>query len=76
MKAFSILIIIFWAIIIAFPDFLSYLIWWFFVVLWVNLLVSIMVIESRSKSRTKADVYNPNWEKEVFNIFWYKIYKK
>lgn len=39
MKIFSIFLIIFWITIIVFPEFLAYLIGWFFIFIWINILL-------------------------------------
>jgi hypothetical protein len=49
MKIFSILLILFWVTIIIFPQFLSYLIGGFFIIIWINILIIWTVFSSRKK---------------------------
>lgn len=49
MKIFPILLIIFWITVIVFPDFLNYLIGWFFIVVWINMLWFSMMFSSKMK---------------------------
>jgi hypothetical protein len=65
MKLFSIFLIIFWIIVIVFPEILAYLIWWFFVFIWLNLFLLWWFFSKSSK-----------WEKDNYVKFGkYKIYR-
>lgn len=65
MKIIPILLIIFWIIVIKFPEILAYLIGWFFIVVWLN-----MLIFFRSIKWTKK------WDWESYVKFGnYKIYR-
>lgn len=58
-------LIIFWIIIIAFPAILVFLIGWFFIFLWINLLTIFWIFNKSKQSR------------EDYVKFWnYKIYRE
>lgn len=64
MKPFWVALILFWIVVIAFPAILVFLIWWFFIFLWLNLLAFFSLFK-KSKS-----------DKESYVKFWnYKIYR-
>jgi hypothetical protein len=64
MKLLPISLIIFWIIIIAYPEILAYLLWGFFIFIWINMLAFFWIFNKKSKS----------WENYV--KFWnYKIYR-
>lgn len=64
MKPFAIILIVFWVIVIAFPAILVFLIWWFFIFLWLNLLAFFSLFKKNK------------WEKDSYVKFWnYKIYR-
>ena len=64
MKILPIALIIFWIIVIATPEILAYLLWWFFIFIWLNMLAFF------SFFKKKGD----NWEKYV-KFGKYKIYR-
>lgn len=49
MKIFAILLILFWLTIIVFPQFLAYLIGWFFIFIWINIILVWTVFSFRNK---------------------------
>lgn len=49
MKALALFLMIFWLIVIAYPEFLAYLIGWFFVFIWLNMLLMGFVFPSKKK---------------------------
>lgn len=61
MNFFSIFLIIFWLIIIKFPEIISYLIGWFFVFLWINILIMNLLFKKRSNSS-----YVKFWKYKIF----------
>ncbi len=64
MKILPISLIIFWIIVIAAPEILAYLLWWFFIFIWINMLAFFWIFKKKDK----------DWEKYV--KFWnYKIYR-
>jgi hypothetical protein len=71
----SVFSILFWIFLIVFPEFLSYMIWWFFLFIWITLLMSNIWIQKFMNKQNKVHKQNVKWEREVFNVFWYKIYK-
>lgn len=54
MKLIPIALIIFWIIVIAAPEILAYLLWWFFIFLWINGLI-LSGIFSKMKSGGKEN---------------------
>ena len=64
MKILPIALIIFWIIVIATPEILAYLLGWFFIFIWLNMLAFF------SFFKKKGD----NWEKYV-KFGKYKIYR-
>jgi hypothetical protein len=72
----SMFFILFGLFLIMFPEFLSYMIWWFFLFVWIMFLISNIWIQRFINKQKKVYTQNSSWEKEVFNIFGYKIYKK
>lgn len=70
MSYFWIFFVIFWVIIIKFPDFLSYLIGWFFLFVWINIFLTKYLYSRKAKNSEN----NKDWQSYV--KFWnYKIYK-
>ncbi len=70
MSYFWIFFVIFWVIIIKFPDFLSYLIGWFFLFVWINIFLTKYLYSRKPKNSEN----NKDWQSYV--KFWnYKIYK-
>jgi hypothetical protein len=64
MKFLPISFIIFWIIIIAYPEILAYLLGWFFIFMWINMLAFFWSFKKKDKS----------WDSYV--KFWnYKIYR-
>lgn len=78
MKIFSGFLMLFGLTIILFPEFLAYLIGGFFFAVGLHLLIGLHMWKKKfkSKKKEKSNVYNQDGEKEVFNFFGYKIYKK
>lgn len=65
MKLIPILLIIFWIVVIAAPEILAYLIWWFFIFIWLNMLFFSLAFTKKWKG-----------SKESYVKFWnYKIYR-
>lgn len=56
------LLIIFWVIVILFPSILVFLIGWFFIFLWINILTLWTLV---SKSKTK-DEYIKFWKYKIY----------
>ncbi len=65
MKLLPIWLILFWAVVIFFPEFLAYLIGWFFVFMWINALIISKLM--KKKDNMKGDDY--------VQFGKYKIYK-
>ncbi len=63
MKKISIILIIFWVIIILAPAILAYLIWWLFIFIWINILIFFKNIKSKTN------------KEEYIKFGKYKIYK-
>lgn len=69
MKFMWIFLIIFWIIVIVYPEFLSYLIWGFFLFLWLNIILFNLSMKWMNKWANTDERWN-------FFKFWkYKIYK-
>jgi len=64
MKVFGITLLIMWAIIIAFPDILAYLLAVFFIISWINLIIAWSKMWSFK-----------NWKEEYVQFWKYKIFK-
>lgn len=63
MNKFWLVLLVFWLIIIFFPEIIAYLIGWFFVFIWLNMLVFFW--------------WKKTWGDWSYVQFWnYKIYKK
>ncbi len=52
MKLFAIFLILFWLIIVIFPEFLAYLIGWFFIFIWINIIL-VWTVFSFAKKKTE-----------------------
>lgn len=64
MNLFSILLILFWIIIIANPAIIAYLIGWFMVFIWANILIFSRVFWKKKK-----------WEENYVKFWNFKIYR-
>lgn len=69
MKFMGIFLIIFWLIIIAYPEFLAYLIWGFFLFIGLNIVLFNLGIKAMKKWN------NTDTRGNFFNFGKYKIYK-
>ncbi len=47
MNLFWLLFLVFWIVLIVFPDILAYLLWWFFIFLWINILIFFRALNSK-----------------------------
>lgn len=66
MKYAWIFLAIFWIIVIANPDFLAYLIWWFFLFLGINILLFSFSIKKSSSSKKDYKDYIKVWDYKIF----------
>ena len=57
MKIFPMVLIIFWIIIILAPAILAYLIWWFFIFVWLNILAFFKNVKSNKEDYVKFGKY-------------------
>lgn len=57
MKIFPIALIIFWIIIIKFPEILAYLIWGFFIFIWFNILLFFWFRKNSEENYVKFGKY-------------------
>jgi hypothetical protein len=57
MKTLPVALIIFWIIIILAPAILAYLIWWFFIFAWVNILAFFKNVKSNKEDYVKFGKY-------------------
>jgi hypothetical protein len=57
MKAFAIFLIIFWIIVIIFPQIIAYLLWWLFILIWLNILIFVKKFKSNKESYVKFGNY-------------------
>ena len=63
MKTFPVILILIWIVIIAIPEIISYILWWLFIFIWLNMLFIFKGFKSK-------------WNKEEYVKFWkYKIYR-
>ena len=60
--------LIFWIIIIKFPEIIAYMIWWLFVIIWITTLLAHFAMKKNQKQNKKSE-----WE--YFTFWGYKIYK-
>jgi len=60
MKTIPISLIIFWIIIIIFPKIIAWLIWWFLIFVWINILI-FMKVQKKWK-----DDYVKFWKYKIF----------
>ena len=60
MKPFAILLITFWIIVIAFPAILVFLIGWFFIFIWINMLAFF-----KNKKSKDWDNYVKFWKNKI-----------
>jgi len=65
MRISSIFLILFWIIIIKFPEFLAYLIGWFFVFLWLNMLI-VWIIFNLKMKKTKDEWFVKFWKYKIY----------
>lgn len=63
MILFSIFLIIFWIIIIIFPELLVYLIWGFFIMIWINILLANVFFIKKAK---KDENYIKFWKYKIY----------
>jgi len=68
MKFAWIFLVVFGTLIIVFPQFLAYLIWWFFLFVWLNIIIFTSSINNKNKNNS-----DNRWS--FFKIGKYKIYK-
>ncbi len=64
MKIFPIILIVFWLIVITFPEFLAYLIGGFFVFIWLNMLFIWFAFSKKTKSG--EDNYIKFWKYKIY----------
>ncbi len=57
MKIFPYALIIFWIIIILAPAILAYLIWWFFIFVWINILAFFQNVKWKDDNYVKFGKY-------------------
>ena len=63
MKTFPVILILIWIVIIVIPEIISYILWWLFIFIWLNMLFIFKGFKSK-------------WNKEEYVKFWkYKIYR-
>jgi len=57
MKPIPIALIIFWIIIIKFPEIIAYLIWWLLIFIWVNMLIFMRAVKKWKENYVKFGNY-------------------
>ena len=57
MKIIPIALIIFWIIIIKFPEIIAYLIWWFMIFIWINILIFSKMVKKGKEDYVKFGSY-------------------
>lgn len=61
MKTIAITLIIFWIIIIFFPEIIAYLIWWLLIFIWINMFIFIKAVKK--------------WKEDYVRFGNYKIFR-
>lgn len=57
MKTIPVVLIIFWVIIIMFPDIIAYLIWWFMIFVWINIFAFSKMVKKGNEDYVKFGNY-------------------